>query len=68
MISIDPNEHIEIEGEIIDTTEKAVQIDFGYDPQWVPRSLILDGQSIKQFSDQTDFWIEFWFLKQEGLI
>lgn len=55
-------------GEIIRTTEKAIliKIKWGYE-HWVPRSLIQDGDSFNDFSNQDSFYVQRWFCEKEGL-
>ena len=59
---------IEVSGTIEGSTDKALLIDFGFGPQWVPKSLIQDGDSLCEFSSDTTFEIAEWFCEEEGIV
>ena len=53
--------------------EKAILIDvevnrFRSNEKWVPRSVIEDGDCYNNYSGDTDFYVQSWFVKKEGLI
>jgi len=57
-----------VSGIITNCTDKALLIDFGYEELWVPRSVILDGFSYCEFSEDNEFEIADWFCEKEGLL
>jgi len=67
------NDYALVHGKIVKTTEKAILIDvevnrFRSNEKWVPRSVIEDGDCYNNYSGDTDFYVQSWFVKKEGLI
>lgn len=56
-----------IDGEVIAATAAAVLIDTCSGQHWVPKSVIENGRSINEFSEDTEFEIAEWFVEEEGL-
>lgn len=54
-----------VSGRVLSVTERAVLLDLDNREQWIPRSVIEDGEDVVVF--QTDLYVAEWFVEKEGL-
>lgn len=63
-------EYTTINAAPVSATDKAVLFAFSNNSllqQWVPRSVIEDGDDVEESEEEDDYHIETWFAKKEGL-
>lgn len=54
--------------DIIAASDLAILLDFDGTEQWVPRSVMVDGDDLSEFSEVSEFWIKNWFCEKEELV
>jgi len=63
----DNDDFVEVAGEVIRTTEKAVLVrTVGDDEVWVPRSMVEGGGAVQEGDE--DIQVKEWFALKEGLV
>jgi len=68
-VSYEDDEGVEIEGEVLAVTDKAILLNLENGGQeWIPKSQILDGEEFPDKGDHIELTITTWIAEQKGLI